>query len=41
MIEQHAIAHIVGTLDDKIELNEQMNKNLEAIGKADLQALVH
>jgi type I restriction enzyme S subunit len=32
--EQHAIARILGTLDDKIELNQQMNKSLEAIGKA-------
>lgn len=28
--EQHAIAHILGTLDDKIELNRQMNESLEA-----------
>jgi type I restriction enzyme S subunit len=28
--EQNAIAHILGTLDDKIELNQQMNRNLEA-----------
>lgn len=32
--EQHAIAHILGTLDDKIELNRQMNENLEAIAQA-------
>jgi len=30
---QHAIAHILGTLDDKIELNRQMNKTLEAMAK--------
>ena len=32
--EQHAIAHILGTLDDKIELNRRMNKTLEAIARA-------
>ena len=32
--EQKAIAHILGTLDDKIELNQQMNQTLEAIAKA-------
>ncbi len=29
--EQHAIAGIIGTLDDKIELNRKMNETLEAI----------
>jgi type I restriction enzyme, S subunit len=28
--EQKAIAHILGTLDDKIELNREMNQTLEA-----------
>ena len=32
--EQRAIAHILGTLDDKIELNRQMNKTLEATARA-------
>ena len=32
--EQRAIAHILGTLDDKIELNRRMNRTLEAIAKA-------
>ena len=32
--EQKAIAHILGTLDDKIELNRRMNETLEAIGRA-------
>jgi len=32
--EQQAIAHILGTLDDKIELNRQMNQTLEAIARA-------
>jgi type I restriction enzyme S subunit len=32
--EQHAIAHILGTLDDKIELNRKMNETLEAITRA-------
>ena len=30
-IEQRAIAHILGKLDDKIELNQQMNATLEAM----------
>ena len=32
--EQHAIAHILGTLDDKIELNRRMNETLEEIARA-------
>ena len=32
--EQRAIAHILGALDDKIELNRQMNETLEAIAQA-------
>ncbi|TNF09229.1 MAG: restriction endonuclease subunit S [Gammaproteobacteria bacterium] len=32
--EQRAIAHILGTLDDKIELNRQMNATLEAMAQA-------
>lgn len=32
--EQRAIAHILGTLDDKIELNRQMNQTLEAMAQA-------
>jgi type I restriction enzyme S subunit len=32
--EQRAIAHILGTLDDKIELNRRMNQTLEAIAQA-------
>lgn len=32
--EQQAIAHILGTLDDKIELNRRMNETLEAIACA-------
>lgn len=32
--EQGAIAHILGTLDDKIELNRRMNETLEAIPQA-------
>nr|WP_322714415.1 restriction endonuclease subunit S [Nostoc sp. ChiSLP03a]MDZ8215659.1 restriction endonuclease subunit S [Nostoc sp. ChiSLP03a] len=32
--EQKAIAHILGTLDDKIELNQQINHTLEAIARA-------
>jgi len=32
--EQRAIAHILGTLDDKIELNRQMNATLVAMARA-------
>lgn len=32
--EQRAIAHILGTLDDKIEMNCRMNETLEAIARA-------
>lgn len=32
--ERHAIAHILGTLDDKIELNRRMNQTLEAMAQA-------
>lgn len=32
--EQRAIAHILGTLDDKIELHRRMNETLEAIMRA-------
>lgn len=32
--EQRAIAHVLGTLDDKIELNRRMNETLEAIAQA-------
>jgi type I restriction enzyme S subunit len=32
--EQRAIAHILGTLDDKIDLNRQMSATLEAMARA-------
>lgn len=32
--EQRAIAHILGTLDDKIELNRRANETLEAMARA-------
>ena len=32
--EQRAIAHILGTLDDKIELNRGMNETLESMARA-------
>jgi type I restriction enzyme S subunit len=32
--EQRAIAHILGTLDDKIEFNRRMNETLEGIARA-------
>jgi type I restriction enzyme S subunit len=32
--EQKAIAHVLGTLDDKIELNRKMNETLEAMARA-------
>ena len=38
--EQRAIAHILGTLDDKIELNRRMNETLEAIGAGAVQIVV-
>ena len=34
LAEQRAIAHILGILDDKIELNRQMNETLEAMARA-------
>lgn len=34
LAEQRAIAHILGTLDDKIELNRRMNETLEAMARA-------
>ncbi len=32
--EQRAVAHILGALDDKIELNRRMNETLEAMARA-------
>lgn len=32
--EQKAIAHVLGTLDDKIELNRKMNETLETMARA-------
>ena len=32
--EQRALAHILGTLDDKIELNRRINETLEAMARA-------
>jgi len=32
--EQHAIARVLGSLDDKIELNRKMNETLEAMARA-------
>lgn len=34
LAEQKRIAHILGSLDDKIELNRQMNETLEAMAQA-------
>ena len=34
MADQRAIAHVLGTLDDKIELNRRMNETLEATVQA-------
>lgn len=34
LAEQHAIAHILGTLDDKIELNRRANETLEGMARA-------
>ncbi len=36
--EQRAIAHILGTLDDKIELNRRMNRTLEEMARALFQS---
>jgi type I restriction enzyme S subunit len=36
--EQRAIAHILGTLDDKIELNRRMNETLESMARATFKA---
>ena len=38
LIEQRAIAHNLGTLDDKIELNRRMNGTLEAMARAIFKA---
>ena len=32
--EQRTIAHILGTLDDKIELNRRINATMEAMARA-------
>ena len=37
LCEQRAIAHVLGTLDDKIELNRRMNRTLEAMARAIFQ----
>ena len=34
IVQQKAIAHTLGTLDDKIELNQKMNQTLEEVAKA-------
>ena len=34
LAEQRAIAHVLGTLDDKIELNRRMNETLEGMAQA-------
>jgi type I restriction enzyme S subunit len=34
LLEQKAIAHILGSLDDRIELNRRMNETLEAMAQA-------
>ena len=36
--EQRDIAHVLGTLDDKIELNRRMNETLEAMARALFQS---
>ena len=33
IVEQRAIAHVLGTLDDRIELNRRMNATLEAMAR--------
>ncbi len=39
LLEQKAVAHILGTLDDKIELNQKTNQILEDISKAIFKSL--
>ena len=39
--DQKAVAHILGTLDDKIELNQEMNQTLEEIAKAIFEVMVY
>ena len=34
VVEQRVIAHVLGTLDDKIELNRRMNETLEEMARA-------
>ena len=36
--EQRAVAHVLGALDDKIELNRRMNETLEAMARALFQS---
>jgi type I restriction enzyme S subunit len=36
--EQKAIAHVLGSLDDKIELNQRMNETLESIAQAQFKS---
>jgi type I restriction enzyme S subunit len=38
LLEQRAIAHILGTLDDKIELHRRMNETLQAMALAIFQS---
>ena len=37
LAEQQAIAHVLGTLDDKIELNQRMNRTLEEMARSIFQ----
>ena len=37
VVEQEFIAHVLGTLDDKIELNRRMNRTLEEMARAIFQ----
>jgi type I restriction enzyme S subunit len=39
LLEQRAIAGVLGALDDKIELNRRMNETLEAIAKAEFRRM--
>ena len=38
IVEQRAIAHVLGALDDRIELNRRMNATLEAMARALFQS---
>ena len=40
LLEQRAIARVLGALDDKIELNRRMNETLEEMARALFKSVV-